>query len=156
MIWKLKEFGFKTEELLTLWKVVLRPIAEYAAPLWHPSLIEGDVRKLENLQKTAIGLILGTIYIDHRRYYRVYGKPVSYQEALKHCELSTLAERRDTLTCKFALETYRCGLHKDFFEVEDVDRPNTRFKPKVKEHTGNTSRFRNSALPTMSKHVNKN
>ena len=156
MIWKLKEFGFKIGELLTLWKVVLRPIAEYAAPLWHPSLIEGDARKLEKLQRIAIGLILGTIYIEHKRYYRVNGRPVSYKEALRYCELPTLEERRETLTRKFALETYRSGLHKEFFEAENVNRPNTRFKPKVKEPTGNTSRFMNSALPTMSKHVNKN
>ena len=44
IIWKVKEFGFKKEELLTLWKVVLGPIAEYAAPLWHSGLIESDTR----------------------------------------------------------------------------------------------------------------
>lgn len=66
MIWKLKEFGFKKEELITLWKVVLRPIAEYAAPLWHSGLLDVDTRKLEKLQRMAIGLILGTKYIDYR------------------------------------------------------------------------------------------
>ena len=155
IIWKLKEFGLKIEELLTLWKVVLRPITEYAAPLWHPSLIEGDARKLERLQQITIGLILGTIHIDHKRYYKVNGKPVPSKEALIHCELPTLEERRDTLTRKFALETYRSGLHKEFFEAKDVNRPNTRFKSKVKEPTCNTSRYKNSALPTMPKHVNK-
>ena len=99
---------------------------------------------------------MGTIYIEHKRYYKVNGRPVSYKEALRYCKLPTLEERRETLTRKFALETYRSGLHKEFFEAENVNRPNTRFKPKVKEPTGNTSRFMNSALPTMSKHVNKN
>ena len=154
MIWKLKEFGFKTEELLTLWKVVLRPIAEYAAPLWHSNLLECDIKKLEKLQKTAIGLILGTIYIDHKQYYKVNGKAVPYTDALKYCDLPTLSERRETLTTNFALETYKSGLHKDFFEEENADRPNTRSKPKVKEHTGNTSRLNKSAIPTMSKMIN--
>ena len=71
IIWKVKEFGFKKEELLTLWKVVLRPIAEYAAPLWHSGLIESDTRKLERLQRKVIGLIIGVIYIEHRGYYKV-------------------------------------------------------------------------------------
>ena len=154
MIWKLKQFGFKTEELLTLWKVSLRPIAEYAAPLWHPNLLECNIRTLEKLQKIALGLILGTIYIDHRRYYKVNGKPVPYIEALKYCNLPTLSERREILTTNFALETYKSGLHTDFFEEENADRPNTRSKPIVKEHTGNTSRLNRSAIPTMSKIIN--
>ena len=154
MIWKLKEFGFKKEELLTLWKVVLRPIVEYAAPLWHSGLIESDIRKLERLQRKAIGLILGTIYIDYKRYYRVNGQPVSYKEALKHFDLPTLAERRETLATKFALDTFKSGLHCEFFEETNSNRPNTRSKPKVKEHPGKTTRCRKSAIPYLSKKIN--
>ena len=156
MIWKLKEFGFKKEELLTLWKVVLRPIAEYAAPLWHSGLIEGDTKKLEQLQRKAIGLIFGITFIDYRRYYNVNGQPVSYTEALKHCDLPTLAERREILTTKFALETFKSGIHNDFFEDASSDRPDTRSKPKVIEPSGNTSRFMKSAIPYMAKNINEN
>ena len=91
---KLKQFGVKQEERLTTWKVLIRPITEYAAPLWHTSLLEWDKRKLENLQKKALGLILGTAYIDYRRYYKINGQPVSYELALKACDLTPLAERR--------------------------------------------------------------
>ena len=51
----------------------MEPIAEYAAPLWHSGLIECDTRKLERLQRRAIGLILGMKYIDHRIYYKGNG-----------------------------------------------------------------------------------
>ena len=156
IIWKLKEFGFKKEELITLWKVVLRPITEYAAPLWHSSLIEYDIRKLESLQRKAMGLILGMKYIDHRRYYKVNGQLVSYRDALKHCELPTLAERREVLTSKFALDTFKSGIHTDFFEEASSDRPNTRSKPKVIEPSGSTSKLRKSAMVHLSKKVNKN
>ena len=154
MIWKLKEFGFKKEELLTLWKVVLRPIVEYAAPLWHSGLIESDIRKLERLQRKAIGLILGTIYIDYKRYYRVNGQPVSYKEALKHFDLPTLAERRETLATKFALDTFKSGSHCEFFEETNSNRPNTRSKPKFKVHPSKTTRCGKSAIPYLSKKIN--
>ncbi len=64
---KLKQFGVKQEERLATWKTLIRPITEYAAPLWHNGLLEVDSRKLENLQKKAFGLILGTVYIDYKR-----------------------------------------------------------------------------------------
>ena len=35
---KLKSFGVKCEDLLNVWSTMLRPSAEYAAPLWHSSL----------------------------------------------------------------------------------------------------------------------
>ena len=53
MIWKLKEFGFKIDELLTLWIVVLRPIAENATLLWHSNVLERKIRNIEKLQKLA-------------------------------------------------------------------------------------------------------
>ena len=90
IIWKLKQFGLKEEELLTAWTVMLRPIAEYTVPLWHSGLTDFDSDKLEALQKRALGLILGTVYEDHRRYYKVNGEAVSYLKALIHCNLTTL------------------------------------------------------------------
>ena len=54
ILWKLKQFGLKQEELLTAWKVLLRPIAEYAAPLWHSGLTKCDSEKLERLKKRLL------------------------------------------------------------------------------------------------------
>ena len=33
---------------------MLRPITEYAVPLWHPGLTDGDSNKIEFLQKKSI------------------------------------------------------------------------------------------------------
>ena len=151
---KLRQFGVKQDVLLTTWKTLLRPITEYAAPLWHSSLLECDNRILENLQKKALGLILGTIYIDHRRFYRVKNNPVSYEQALKSCDLAPLNERREILTKNFAYDTFKNPKHKDFFEEITEPRPNTRFKPTVKELPGSTTRFMKSAVPVMSKMIN--
>ena len=84
LLWKLKQFGLKQEELLTAWKVLLRPIAEYAAPLWHSGLLKSDSEKLERLQKRAVGLILGTTYVNFEWRYKVKGKAVPYEAALKY------------------------------------------------------------------------
>ena len=82
-LWKLKQFGLKQKELLTAWKVLLRPITEYAAPLWHSGLTKCDSEKLERLQKRALGLILGTTYIDYVRHYNVKGEYATYDAALR-------------------------------------------------------------------------
>ena len=151
---RLKTFGVKQKDRLTAWKVLMRPITEYAAPLWHPGLLDCDTSILESLQKNALGLILGTKYTDHKRYYKVKGQPVSYELALKSCELIPLAERRDTLTLNFGLDTFRNPRHKDFFEEIPESRPNTRSKPKVKEQSGRTERYLKSAIPSMSRRLN--
>jgi len=66
----LKQFVLNQEELLTAWKVLLRPIVEYAPPLWHSGLTKCDSEKLERLQKRAVGLILGTTYVNYERRYK--------------------------------------------------------------------------------------
>ena len=154
MLGRLRQFGVEQDVLLTTWKVYMRTITEYAAPLWHSSLLECDKRILENLQKKALALILGTIYINHRRYYRVKGKPVTYEQALQTCNLVPLNERRESLTINFAHETFKNPKHKDLFEEISEPRPNTRYKPKVKELSGSTCRYMKSAVPVMSKMIN--
>ena len=146
---KLKQFGISQEERLKTWKMMIRPVTEYAAPLWNPGLLECDKRLLENLQKKALGIIFGTTYIDHKRYYKIKGQPVSYELALKACDLPSLAERRENLTVKFAQDTYNNPMHKKFFSkvyqipdqildrrlkyknhsVQQTDTPSQQFQP---------------------------
>ena len=54
IISKLKQFGLQKEELITAWKVMLRPVTEYATPLWHPGLNEADASDLETLKKKCL------------------------------------------------------------------------------------------------------
>ena len=133
ILWKLKQFGLKQEELLTAWKVLLRPIAEYAAPLWHSGLTKCDSEKLERLQKRAVGLILGTTYVNYERRYKVKGETVPYETALKYLEIPKLAERRESLTRTFAIDTFNNERHKGFFELNNNVRPNARSKAVIQE-----------------------
>ena len=145
----------KTELLLNAWKVLLRPITEYAAPLWHSGLSKSDNNRLESLQKKAVGIILGTIYIDYRRHYKVNGQPVPYKSALKYLNLPPLDERRENLTTKFALQTFRNERHNNFFERKSYSRPNSRYKPTIHEPTCTTERYRKSATLHMARTLNK-
>ena len=71
---------------------------------------------METLQKKALGLILGTIYIENRRYYNINGQPFSYENALDYLNMQTLDQRREDLLQKFAVETFKNDRHIDFFE----------------------------------------
>ena len=154
ILWKLKQFGVKQDKLVTAWKVLLRPIAEYAAPLWHPGLTASEIKKLESLQRKAVGLILGVSYIDNRRLYKVKGDNVSYEDALIYLGLTSMAERRETITCNFGLDTFNNERHKDFFEEKRNNRPNSRYKPRIQELTCNTDKYRYSSIPYMSRLLN--
>ena len=69
-------------------------------------------------RKKALGIILGVIYIDYKRYYSLDDKIVSYEQALQTLSLTTLNERREVLTTKFAIDTARNEKHSDFFIKE--------------------------------------
>ena len=56
--------------MLNIWKVIVRPVTVYAASLWHSVLSDTDIKRIEDLQKTALGIILGTVYLEHKRYYK--------------------------------------------------------------------------------------
>ena len=95
---------------------MVRPITEYAAPLWHSSLTDTDINKIEDLQKTVLGMILGTIYIDYKKYYKICNIPSSYADALQKYDLTTLYERREVLTQNFALDTVKNPNHRNIFD----------------------------------------
>ena len=151
---RLKQFGLSKEELVKGWKSMIRPITEYAAPLWHSGLTEADIKKLEKLQKRALGIILGTNYIDNKRYYTFENKHLNYNEALEKTGLVSLAMRRETLTGKFALDAFKNERHNDIFTKKVFERTAGRYEPKVQEKHCATERYYKSAVPYMSRMLN--
>ena len=59
LISNLKSFGLQIDELLNIWKVMVRPITDYAAPLWHSGLSDTDIKRIVDLQKNCIRHDLG-------------------------------------------------------------------------------------------------
>ena len=66
----------------------IRPLVEYAVPVWHPGLTNAQVNKIKSIQKRALKLILG------QRYQ-------SYANALAVTSLDPLQTRRVTICLKF-------------------------------------------------------
>ena len=154
IISKLKQFGFQTKELVNAWTSILRPNAEYAAPLWHSGLSAFDTNRLERLQKIVLGIILGTTYIDCKKYYKFDNKRCTYEEALKLLGLPTLSQRREDLTHNFALQTVARDTHNDMFPLSENKNINTRNKSIYSEFICKTTRYYNSAIPYMTRFLN--
>ena len=59
MLRNLKHSGFTTEELLTVYKTMIRPVAEYGAVIFYSSLTDEQDEILDNLQNGALRCFLG-------------------------------------------------------------------------------------------------
>ena len=83
---QLKRSSASIEDLLCFYKTVVRPVLEYACPVWHSSLTSGQTKALESLQKRAMRIIFS------------HG---DYQAATIIAGIDTLQTRRETLSTNF-------------------------------------------------------
>ena len=88
---RLKNLGAGDNELLDVYTKQVRPILEYAAPVWHPNLTRTESDSIERVQKAALRIVL------QRRY-------LSYKIALNDVQMDSLCTRREKLCIKFALK----------------------------------------------------
>ena len=82
---KVEKAGGTTSDLKQFYISVIRPICEYAAPIWSTGLTNEDIRKIENIQKRAVKIIF---------------PDTEYAKSLEVLKLSTLQERRINLCQK--------------------------------------------------------
>jgi hypothetical protein len=80
----LKRSGFSVNHLRKVFFSFIRPILEYACPVWHFSLTLANNEDIEQIQKRALKIL-------------VPGK--SYKEAIAKLNLELLSERRSEI-CK--------------------------------------------------------
>ncbi len=90
----LKEFGVWDQESVIIYTGYVRPVLEYAVPVWHSSSTTDQIKRLERVQKRVCKIILG------QRYQ-------GYSNALSLLGLCTLAERRVQLCLDFARKLYK-------------------------------------------------
>ena len=67
IIWflkKLKRAGASVEDLAYYYQAVIRPVMEYASPVWHSNFTKGQTKKLEDVQRRAVQIINGNIPYD--------------------------------------------------------------------------------------------
>ena len=84
MLHQLKRSGVGIEDLKCIYCSVIRPLLEYACPVWHSSITKLQSQDIENIQKRVLRTIYGW---------------KSYEVLLQEAGLPMLNERRYTL-CK--------------------------------------------------------
>ena len=120
----------------------IRSILEQNSVVWSSSITCEESDALERVQKCALRIILKSKYSD-------------YSNALHVTNLPTLADRRENLLCKFAVKCAQNAKTSDMFELNK--KPiNLRHIEHFKVPNASTSRFANSAIPTMTRLLNRN
>ena len=84
----LKGNGFNQEELVTVYKTMIRPVAEYGCVAYHSSLTDDQDERLERLQNHALLCI--------------FGPGTSARKMREAAGIETLRKRREMLCDKFA------------------------------------------------------
>lgn len=86
---KLKRNGVNTQDLVTIYQLYIRPVLEFAAPVWTSGITKAQAETIERIQKRALRII-------------VYPNLLPYSELLKTLKLESLSNRRLELATKFA------------------------------------------------------
>ena len=73
MLTKLKYIGAKTEDLIDIYVLYIRSLAEYCSVAFHSSLTVEQSNKLERMQRTCLKVILGNLYIDYTAVLEITG-----------------------------------------------------------------------------------
>ena len=100
---KLKYAGINQSDLLTIYKLFIRSVCEYCSMVFHSSLTQELVDKLEAIQSTALKIILAEQYID-------------YISALEYFSIDSLSDRRQTHMLKFSLKCTNDTYNKKYFQ----------------------------------------
>jgi len=129
---QLKRAGATSGDLMCFYCTVIRPIIEYASPVWHSSLTVSQSDVLESLQKRAMNVIF---------------PGYDYKTALINGGVDTLRSRRERFFVRHVLNETSC-LHyllppkRD----ENITTKLRRSRPFENSKT-NTNRFLNSFIP---------
>jgi len=81
--------------IMKIFQAVVRPILEYACPAWHTSLTKEQSKKLEDIQRRALQIIVGN---------------VPYEEACCMLNFPSLAERSLSM-CETLFKQIACESH---------------------------------------------
>ena len=143
MLRKLKHFSLSVSDLLTIYTSFVRPVVEYAAPVWSSGITQSQRITVERIQKRACRIILGSGYHD-------------YHSALHECKLDSLQSRRNQLCLSFAKSLPSSKLRDLLPEDRPTNSYNLRSRNTYTAYKCRTERFRNSAMPSLIRTLNMN
>ena len=138
-----KKAGMAPCDLLYMYCTVLRPVLDFATPTYHPLLNITQTKSLESLQRRALKI--------------VYGTEIGYQEALALANITTLQERREAITLKFATNAQSNPRFTDrWFPKKPVRQYLTRHNRPFVEERVKTERMKKNPLTYMRRTLNDN
>ena len=121
----------------------IRPLLEYAAPVWHSALTRSQTHQIERVQKRVLRLILGIQY-------------QTYKTALSLAQLETLCHRWIRLCLQFAQSLANSPQFSHWLPLNNVISRSLRNRKPFKEVMCKTERFKNSPISFLTRLLNNN
>ena len=132
---RLKLLGASENTLIDIYKLFCRSVLEYGAPVWTGGLSSTNSKNIERIQKNAYKIIYGW---------------KDYDDCLEEIEEDNLETRRENLCLKFAEACLKHDKFSNWFE-EGIS---TRNKTNFVEPEAKTKRYKNSAIPYLTRLLN--
>ena len=129
----LRQNYFTEEEMIRAYTAIIRPIAEYCAPVFHSMINDRQDEILERLQATAL------------RY--VYGYGVPYAKMRERANIETLRARRISLCDKFVQKCLASERFSEWFPENDQSQ-RSRHTLQFREEFARCDRLKNSPSST--------
>ena len=141
IITNLKRSGTQRKGLVKIFLSLVRPVADFAAPIYHPMLTKKQSDAIEKIQMRAFKII--------------FGNTVSYRQVLASTGLQTMHERQEQLLHTFAEKTSnnKRFSHAWFPKSADIGYE-VRNRNKYKEFHAKTTRMYNSPIYRMRRILN--
>ena len=136
---RLKTLGASVQTLLDIYKLFCRSVLEYGAPVWSGALTKRNIQDIERVQQNAMRIIFGAAF-------------TTYDDCLEQLEEQTLEERRTRLCLTFAQNCLKTEKFSSWFPKGIKTRNGTHFC----EEEALTKRYRNSAIPHLTRLLNIN
>ena len=136
---QLKRTGISKDDMLHFYVGFIRPVLEYAAPVWHTSLTNEQSDHLESIQKRAFRIIHG--------YSRI--TDASYENFCAELSITPLCVRREELSKTFFDKLFDpgCCIHHLLPEKRDMSQSQKlRKATQYQAPFARTERFKNSFL----------
>ena len=130
---QLRRAGLSGGDLLMFYGSVIRPVIEYACPVWHSSLTVADSAKIESIQRRAM---------------RIIDPSLCYDAACNKHHLDKTSVRRENLSMRF-FSAIKSASHKLNYLLPKpkITRYSLRNSSKLPLPKTKTNRFKNSLIP---------
>ena len=138
---RLSEQGVSIEHMLLTYFSRVRVCVEQNVPLWNFSVSKFLKKKMENLQKISLYIILGKEASN------------DYFCNLAILNIVTLEERQQQMMYKFAKRILKHPDHRNIFEFTKNDR--TRAGKKIILPTCKTTRYERTTIPSLALMINE-